>query len=90
MSRVDLQAQSANVHLDHIRERIVTLIPHVLGDVFACYQLARATREVFEQGIFFGCKLDGPPGPPYVAAANVDTQISHENILLVRARPTPQ
>src|SRR6266581_2227691 len=49
---VELPPQALHVDVDHVRQRLVGIVPDVLGDVGAANDLAGASREIFEQRIF--------------------------------------
>src|SRR6266550_7152032 len=56
---VDLAAQAAHQHLEHVGEWIVVLVPHVGGDCRAINHLPVMEHEELEQRELFRRQLDG-------------------------------
>ena len=56
---VEFPSQALDVDVDHIRERIVELVPDVLGDVGPADDLAGVARQVLEQRVLARRQVDG-------------------------------
>src|SRR5690348_11867315 len=50
-ARVELATQPVDVHLEHVRPRIVVLVPHVLTDLGAAKHAPGVSREELEQRV---------------------------------------
>src|SRR5690349_1716543 len=53
-ARIELATQPVDVHLEHVRPRIVVLVPHVLADLRAAEHAPGVAREEFEQRVLLG------------------------------------
>ena len=58
--RIELPAQPLHVDIDHVRDRVVVLVPDVLGDVAAADDVARVAGQVLEQRVFLRAQQDLP------------------------------
>ena len=73
---VQLAAQPLDVDVDDVGERVVVLVPDVLGDVGAADDLAGAAREVFEQRVLAAGQRDLAAVRPDPLARDVDGQVA--------------
>ena len=71
---IELAPQPLHVDVDDVRQRIVVLVPDVLGDVRAADDVARAADEVFEEGVFLGGEQHVGVADAHLAAARVDRE----------------
>src|SRR6186997_2403634 len=72
---VELSPQPLHVDIDDIRERIVLIVPDMLGDITAPDHLARAPREEFEQRILASCQPDAAFASGRRARAGIDRHV---------------
>src|SRR3954462_1607117 len=72
---VDLASQPAHQDLEHVRERIVVLIPYVRGDGGAVDDLVAMADQELEERELLGRQLDGPTAPPDAMGAQIHLEI---------------
>src|SRR6185503_396395 len=72
---VDLAPQPAYENLEHVRERIVVLVPDVRGDRGAIDDLAFVQHEELEQRELLGCQLDWLSRASYPVCVEVNFQV---------------
>src|SRR2546422_9292027 len=61
---VDLAAQAADQHLEHVGERVVVVVPHVRGNGGAVEHAALVEHEQLEQGELLSAQRDRPTAAP--------------------------
>src|SRR6185369_8718002 len=71
---IELAAQPLDVDIDDVGDRIVVLVPHVLGDVGAADDVAGAPDEVLEQRVLLGGEQDVEIAYADLPGARVDRQ----------------
>src|ERR1700680_906711 len=72
---VDLPAQPPHQHLEHIRERVVVLVPDVRRDRRAIDYLPVMKHEKLEQRELLRCQLDRFSRPPHAVRIEIDLEI---------------
>src|SRR5262249_56388320 len=71
---LDLAPQPLDVDVDDVRQRIVVLVPHVLGDVASAHDVAGAPREVLEKRVLLGGEHELARADERAADARVERQ----------------
>src|SRR5256885_6291510 len=74
---VDLPAQAAHEHLEHVRERIMIFVPDVRGDCGAVDDLPRMKDKKLEERKFFRGELDWLAGTPHPLRFEIDLEIGN-------------
>src|ERR1700737_4692912 len=69
---IDDPAQTADVDLDEVRERIELLVPYMLGDLLATHHAPRVDGEIFEQRILLGRQLQLIAAARHAGGAGID------------------
>src|SRR5882724_5729672 len=87
---VDLPAQAAHQHLEHVGEWIVVLVPDVGRDGSPVHDLPVMEHEKLEQREFFGGQLDWLPGAPYALRLQIDLEVRYAKSLRQRSSATPR
>src|SRR5439155_5785578 len=87
---VDLAAQPPNEHLEHVRERIVIVVPHVRGDRRAVDHLAAMEDEELEQRELFRRQLHRLPAALHAARREIHLQILDRHDARHQRRPPPR
>ena len=90
MTVVDLFAQTVDVDLDRVRERIEGIVPNMGRDFRPRNQPARISGQMLEQRVFFGCQLDLAIGPRDTMTGGVDDQIVDFENVRVKTRIAPE
>src|ERR1051325_2454408 len=72
---VDLAAQPPYQHFEHVRERIVIIVPHVRRDRGTVEHLSRGGAKQPREGNLLGGERQGAAAPTYLAGGDVDLQI---------------
>ena len=78
---IELPAEPLDMHVDHIRQRIVVVVPDVLGDVAAADDVPGAPREVLEQRVFLGAQRNLAIADEDAAAARLDGERAGDQAL---------
>src|SRR6185436_20507200 len=73
---VELSPQPLHINVDDVRERIVLIVPDMLGDIAPPDHLARVPREEFEQRVFARGEPDAAVAAASRARAGLDRQIA--------------
>src|SRR6266498_1896070 len=87
---VDLAAQAADQHLEHVDEGIVVVVPHVRGDGGAVEHASRVQDEQLEQREFLGGERDRPAAATHLARREIDLQVRDANPRGRERRPAPR
>src|SRR5205807_7244053 len=72
---VDLAAQAADQHLEHVGEGVVIVVPHVCRDRGAIEHAPLMEHEQLEQRELLRAQGDRPPAALHLAGAEVDLQV---------------
>src|SRR2546423_2920810 len=90
MLLVDLLAQTVNVNLDRIRERIERFVPDVRGNLGPGNQLPGAPRQILEQSIFFRREFNFTGGARNSMTGHVKAQIFELQQIGMKLRLAPE
>lgn len=74
---VDLPPQAPHQHLEHVREWVVVLIPHMGGNRRAIDDLTWVQDKKLEQREFLGSELYGFAGAPHPVRLQIDFEIGN-------------
>src|SRR6202165_5985723 len=74
---VDLSPQSSHQNLEHVRERVVVLIPDVSGDCRAIDDLSLVQDKKLEQRKLLCCELYGFAGATHPLRLQIDFQVGN-------------
>jgi hypothetical protein len=77
VTAIELTAKTLDVNIDNVGERVVVLVPDVLGDVRAADHLSCAPREVFEQTVLAAGQFQLASVDPDPLTGNIDCQRSY-------------
>src|SRR5438552_11377701 len=90
MPVVDLAAQTLDIDLYEIREDVKLFVPHMPGNFGPADDPVRVSRQVFDQGIFFGGQLNLVSSSFHTFRAGINFQIGHRDRLRVPSLSTTQ
>ena len=74
---IDLPAQAPHQHLEHVREGVVVLIPHMGGNCCAIDDLPVMQDKKLEQRELLGGQLNGFAGTTHPVSVEIDFEISN-------------
>src|SRR3989454_5782487 len=77
---VDLAAQAAHEHLQHVGEGVVVVVPHVRGNGGAIEHAPLLDHEQLEQGKLLGAQRDRPTAAPHLAGAQIDLRSEERRV----------
>src|SRR5438093_8616761 len=73
---IELPPEPLHVYIDYVRQRIVVLVPDMLGNVRAADDVAGAPREIFKERVFLGSQPQLARADPGAATARLEHQRS--------------
>src|SRR5260221_13576320 len=72
MAVVDLLAQAAHQHFEHVGEGVVIVVPHVARDRGTIQHLALVQHEQLQQRELLGGQRDGPAAAAHLSRGEID------------------
>src|SRR5262249_7951005 len=78
---VNLAPQSLDINLNQVGKRVEVFVPHVLADLCAGDDLARAPREILQQRVLFASQVDSAAGALNLMSARVNCQVGDPDFL---------
>src|SRR5215813_10414842 len=87
---VQLLAQSSDVNIDHVRERIKVLVPDMLGDLTAGYDHSSSQHKELEKRVLFRRQIDDASAPGYGVTRSVQREVRNLECLWPKLFPPSQ